>query len=122
MSDEKTCTACVDHIPTHLLDSTPTFIAHIARQTAERLTHAIAEKIHDGEEYIVRMSPVHWEQNESICEVSAKRELIMKPLVRCKECNHSYEDWYGRVCAYGRCVDCYVLDDWFCGDGEPKTK
>lgn len=44
----------------------------------------------------------------------------MKPLVRCKDCEHSYEDLHGRVCAYGRCLNCDVDDDWFCADGERK--
>lgn len=39
------------------------------------------------------------------------------PVVRCKDCKHSYEDLCGRVCSYGVSVDCVVPDDFFCADG-----
>ena len=41
-----------------------------------------------------------------------------EPVVRCKDCKYSYEDLQSRVCAYGRCLNCDVSDDWFCADGE----
>lgn len=42
------------------------------------------------------------------------------PVVRCKNCKHSYEDIGGRVCAHGVCVDCSVPDDFFCALAEQK--
>lgn len=42
------------------------------------------------------------------------------PVVRCKDCKHSYEDIDGRVCAHGVCVDCAVPDDFFCALAERK--
>lgn len=42
------------------------------------------------------------------------------PVVRCKDCANSYEDAFGRVCAYGICVDCTVPDDFYCASSKPK--
>ncbi len=39
------------------------------------------------------------------------------PVVRCKDCKHSYEDIDGLVCSHGICVDCIVREDFFCADG-----
>ncbi len=44
------------------------------------------------------------------------------PVVRCKDCANSYEDAFGRVCAYGICVDCTVPDDFYCASSKPKEE
>lgn len=41
-------------------------------------------------------------------------------VTRCKDCENSYEDAFGRVCAYGICVDCTVPDDFYCASSKPK--
>ena len=38
-------------------------------------------------------------------------------VVRCKDCKHSYEDLFWRVCSYGVTVDCIVPDNFFCAYG-----
>ena len=40
------------------------------------------------------------------------------PVVRCRECKHSYESISGRCCTMGPCVDCIVPEDFFCSYGE----
>lgn len=42
------------------------------------------------------------------------------PVVRCKDCKHSYEDVSGRCCSRGPCVDCFVPDSFFCSYGERR--
>ena len=42
------------------------------------------------------------------------------PVVRCKDCKHSYDSVGGRCCAHGVCVDCVVSDDFYCADGERR--
>lgn len=42
------------------------------------------------------------------------------PVVRCKDCKHSYADAFGRACDYGICGDCTVSDDFYCASGKPK--
>lgn len=53
----------------------------------------------------------------------AKREIAempaadVAPVVRCKDCEYSWEDIGGLTCSYGCCVDCIVREDFFCADG-----
>ena len=42
------------------------------------------------------------------------------PVVRCKDCVHSYDDLCGLCCAYGVCVDCIVPSQFYCAYGERK--
>ena len=42
------------------------------------------------------------------------------PVVRCKDCIHSYDDLCGLCCAYGVCVDCIVQPEFYCADGKRK--
>lgn len=42
------------------------------------------------------------------------------PVVRCKDCKHSWEDIGGLTCSHGVCVDCVVLGDFYCANGERK--
>lgn len=39
------------------------------------------------------------------------------PVVRCRDCKHSYEDLGGLCCSYGPCVDCPVPPDFWCANG-----
>lgn len=41
-------------------------------------------------------------------------------VTRCKDCANSYENAFGRTCAYGICVDCEVPDDFYCAYGKPR--
>lgn len=39
------------------------------------------------------------------------------PVVRCRDCKHSYEDLGGLYCSFGPCVDCPVSPDFWCANG-----
>nr|DAM55480.1 MAG TPA: RRN7 Zinc-finger of RNA-polymerase I-specific TFIIB, Rrn7 [Caudoviricetes sp.] len=41
-------------------------------------------------------------------------------VTRCKDCKHSWEDLGGLTCSHGVCVDCVVLGDFYCANGERK--
>lgn len=43
-----------------------------------------------------------------------------EPVVRCKDCKHSYDAIGGTFCSYGTCVDCIVDVDFFCKNGERR--
>lgn len=43
------------------------------------------------------------------------------PVVRCKDCEHSWEDIGGLCCGYGPLVDCIVPEDFFCAYGAKKV-
>lgn len=42
------------------------------------------------------------------------------PVVRCKYCKYSYEDFNGLYCSYGPCDGYNVPDDFFCKAGERR--
>lgn len=42
------------------------------------------------------------------------------PVVRCKDCKHSWEDIGGLCCSHGVCVDLTVPDDFYCAYGIRK--
>lgn len=39
------------------------------------------------------------------------------PVVRCKDCEHTYESFRRLVCDHGVCKGCTVREDFFCADG-----
>lgn len=43
-------------------------------------------------------------------------------VVRCKDCEYSYEDIDGLTCVYGPCVDCTVPEDFYCKYGEREEE
>ena len=42
------------------------------------------------------------------------------PVVRCKDCVHSYDDLCGLCCTCGPYVDCVVQPEFYCADGKRK--
>ena len=44
------------------------------------------------------------------------------PVVRCKDCNYSYDDISGLYCSHGVCIYCIVPPDFYCPDGKRKEK
>ena len=42
------------------------------------------------------------------------------PVVRCSDCEHSYEDLGGLYCSYGPCVDCPVSPDFWRANGRRR--
>lgn len=42
------------------------------------------------------------------------------PVVRCKDCKHSWEDISGLCCSHGVCVDLNVPGDFYCAYGKRK--
>ena len=61
-------------------------------------------------------------ENPEICtqEINSIPAADVAPVTRCKDCANSYEDAFGRVCAYGICADCTVPDDFYCASSKPK--
>ena len=42
------------------------------------------------------------------------------PVVRCKDCIHSYDDLCGLCCTCGSYVDCVVQPEFYCADGKRR--
>lgn len=49
--------------------------------------------------------------------ISSLPAADVAPVVRCKDCCHSYADLGGLTCSYGPCVDCVVPEDFYCKHG-----
>lgn len=41
-------------------------------------------------------------------------------VVRCKECEYSYDEISGLCCSHGVCVDCEVPPNFYCAEGKRK--
>lgn len=52
--------------------------------------------------------------------VAATPAAEVAPVVRCKDCKHSWEDIGGLCCSHGACVDLTVPGDFYCAYGERK--
>ena len=52
--------------------------------------------------------------------VDEQQTIDAVPVVRCRECKHSYEDFGGLCCSYGPCVDCPVPPDFWCANGRRR--
>lgn len=58
---------------------------------------------------------------ESVMEYAEQLPTVdAEVVVRCKDCKHSWEDIGGLTCSHGVCVDCVVLGDFYCANGERK--
>ena len=44
------------------------------------------------------------------------------PVVRCKDCEHTYESFGRLVCDHGVCKGCTVREDFFCADGVTRKE
>ena len=48
----------------------------------------------------------------------AEGQIDAAPVVRCKDCIHSYDDLCGLCCTCGPYVDCVVQPEFYCADGK----
>ena len=44
------------------------------------------------------------------------------PVVRCKDCEYSYDDISGLCCSHGVCVDCEVPPNFYCAYGKRRAE
>ncbi len=72
-----------------------------------------------GSKYYERAKAV-----EKVCQAVIDKKVKtpddVAVVVRCKDCKHSWEDLGGLTCSHGVCVDCVVLGDFYCANGERK--
>lgn len=61
-------------------------------------------------------------ENPEICtqEINSIPAANVAPVTRCKDCANSYENAFGRVCAYSIFKDCIVPEDFYCASSKPK--
>ena len=52
--------------------------------------------------------------------IEAAKTVDAVPVVRCRNCEHSYEDLGGLYCSYGPCVYCSVPPDFWRANGRRR--
>ena len=57
-------------------------------------------------------------EEKAQCKICDKDDA--SPVVRCKECIHSYDDLCGLCCTCGPYVDCVVQPEFYCAEGKRK--
>lgn len=55
--------------------------------------------------------------NDFLAAVDSQPRADAVPVVRCKDCKHSYENVSGIYC---RCYSFETEHNFYCGDGDPK--
>ena len=76
------------------------------------------ELIHNGETQLDSLAEGFTEAYHIIKYVLPTIDAV--PVVRCRDCKHSYEDLGGLHCSYGPCVDCPVSPDFWCANGRRR--
>lgn len=62
---------------------------------------------------------VAWNIGHAIKELPA---TDVSPVVRCKDCKHSWEDIGGLCCSHGVCVDLTVPPNFYCAYGKRRAE
>ncbi len=55
-----------------------------------------------------------------VTDIREMKSADVAPVVRCRDCKHSYEDLGGLYCSFGPCVDCPVSPDFWRANGKRK--
>ncbi len=55
-----------------------------------------------------------------VTDIREMKPADVAPVVRCRDCKHSYEDLGGLCCSYGPCAECLVPPDFWCAYGKRK--
>ena len=88
----------------------------------------------DGDELIVKLyqhQPMDWTGSDAEVQELNDWKLFRNmvdnsptadavPIVRCKDCIHSYDDLCGLCCTCGPYVDCVVQPEFYCAEGKRK--
>ena len=53
-------------------------------------------------------------------QIASAPSIDAVPVVRCKDCIHSYDDLCGLCCTCGPYVDCIVQPEFYCADGKRR--
>lgn len=55
-----------------------------------------------------------------VTDIREMKSADVAPVVRCRDCKHSYEDLGGLCCSYGPCAECLVPPDFWCAYGKRR--
>lgn len=54
------------------------------------------------------------------CAPAVEPIYIHEPMVRCKDCEYSYDEISYLCCSHGVCADCEVPPNFYCAEGKRK--
>lgn len=95
-------------------------IDHIHNVLNKNLADAIIEN--SEQDVVIHFSDFYEQPTEFIPNsICMRRNVTIKPLVRCKDCKHRFVD--GENVRFNRCElnhNKVQGDDWFCADGERR--
>lgn len=86
---------------------------------------AVFEQFDNGEADVIEMYPdgsvdFGFGASNIRDQINAITAADVAPVVRCRDCKHSYEDLGGLYCSFGPCVDCPVSSDFWCANGKRR--
>ena len=58
--------------------------------------------------------------DEAVTRVENFPAADVAPVVRCKDCEYSYDEISYLCCSHGVCVDCEVPPNFYCAEGKRK--
>ena len=61
-----------------------------------------------------------WDEAVLASDIKNAPAVDAVPVVRCKDCIHSYDDLCGLCCTCGPYVDCVVEPEFYCADGKRR--
>ena len=61
-----------------------------------------------------------WDEAVLASDIKNAPTVDAVPVVRCKDCIHSYDDLCGLCCTCGSYVDCVVQPEFYCADGKER--
>ena len=61
-----------------------------------------------------------WEEAVLASDIKNAPPVDAVPVVRCKDCIHSYDDLCGLCCTCGPYVDCIVQPEFYCAAGHRR--
>ena len=63
-----------------------------------------------------------WDRDDINHKIDEMPTIDAVPVVRCKDCKHSYDSPGGWTCSHGVCVDSIVPETFYCKYGERKQE
>lgn len=57
---------------------------------------------------------------KAICVLHDLHAADVAPVVRCKDCEYSYDEISYLCCSHGVCADCEVPPNFYCAEGKRK--
>lgn len=92
---------------------------YIKSETAEEIICSICDRMYPG----MGCEPADCEYAD--CEwmkMLAEESVDAAPVVRCKDCEYSYDEISYLCCSHGVCVDCEVPPNFYCAYGKGGRK